>query len=83
LFPSKPGQENVSQNILAAVDSAARLKRQLENGLAQILYGSDDISAKRAKALEAYENAEARSDKKRFKTKKPNNRVPPTDASAF
>jgi hypothetical protein len=83
LYPSKPGRENVAQHILAASDSAARLKKQLDNGLAQIIYGKDDISAKRAKALEAHEEAEARSEKKRYPKKKEQNRVPPSDPSAF
>jgi len=84
LLPSKSGQTYVSQNIIAAADSAARLKRQLDNNLASILYGPDDISARRAAALDAYINAEARSDKERFaKPNQTSNKIPETDMSAF
>jgi hypothetical protein len=70
LLPSKPNHRQTSQVILAAADSAARLKRQLESGMAQIIYGPNDISARRAAALDAYIVAESRSDKERFSTTK-------------
>jgi hypothetical protein len=47
------------------------LKQQLESGLAQIIYNADDISAKRAAALEAYLIAEGKSEKNRYKKKEP------------
>lgn len=84
LFPSKSGYVEIPQNIIAAADSAARLKRQLDNNLASIIYGPDDISARRAAALDAYMNAESRSDKNRFaKPEKTANKIPETDDSAF
>jgi hypothetical protein len=84
LLASKPGHVFISQNILAAADSAARLKRQLESNLATIIYGPDDISARRAAALDAYMDAESRSDKNRFaKPKKTSNKIPENDPSSF
>jgi hypothetical protein len=84
LFPSKAGNETVGQNVIAAAESGARFKRQLENNIAELLFEKDEISAKRVAAYEAYMSAEARSERARNKEiKKPNNKINENDPSAF
>lgn len=71
LFPSKPSQDHASQVVAAAANSASRLKRLIDSKLAPILFGPDDLSARRCAAYFGYLNAEHRSDKNRFPKKKP------------
>jgi hypothetical protein len=70
LFPSKPGQENVPQAILAAANSASRLQKLVDGKLAPIIFGPDDLSARRVAAYFGLKSAEGRSDKNRFKKEK-------------
>jgi hypothetical protein len=75
LLPSKPSSQNVNQNILAAADSASRLKKLIDGKLAQIMFGPNDLSARRCSAYLAYLNAIDKSEENRFKEidKKPSN----------
>lgn len=76
LLPSKPGQDKVSQALIAAADSANRLKRLVDGKLAALVFSDpDDLSARRVAAYMGLLNAEARSDKNRFKKQKESPKV--------
>ena len=77
LFPSKPGQEHASPAIIAAYDSAARLKRLIDAKLAPIIFRDPNLlSARRCAALFGYNEAEAKSERNRIpKDKKQNKKV--------
>lgn len=67
LFPSKAGNEKVGQHVLAAVESASRLKRAIETKTAPLIFkNANDLSAKRCAMYYAYVNAENRSERKRL-----------------
>jgi hypothetical protein len=68
LLPSKPGYENVNQNVIAAAESANRLKRLIDANIANLVFkDKDDLGARRVAALFGYLNAESKSESNRFK----------------
>lgn len=74
LFPSKPGQEHESVAVIAAYDSAARLKRLIDAKLAPIIFKDPNLlSARRCAALFGFNEAEARSERNRI-PKEPKNK---------
>jgi hypothetical protein len=67
LFASKPGQDKTFPHIKAAAESASRLKRLIDSKLAFIVFGPNDVSARRASALFGLLAAENRSERKGIK----------------
>ena len=70
LEASKPGKEKVGQHVLAAAESASRLKQMIDSNVAQLVYKPGEISARRCAALMAMSQAENRSTAEGFKEAK-------------
>jgi hypothetical protein len=68
LLASKPGNNQPLQHVLAAADSASRLKKLVDGKIVSVVFSKpDDLSAKRVAAYFGYLNAEAKSERNRFK----------------